>query len=64
VWVSRDAGQSWAKVSLTGDDIVSLGDVTSIKIANPLLADVLLGNGDDWQTTDGGKSFRLLPKKP
>jgi len=64
VWVSRDAGQSWAKVSLTGDDIVPLGDVTSIKIANPLLADVLLGNGDDWQTTDGGKSFRLLPKKP
>ena len=63
VWMSRDAGQSWAKISLTGDDIVPLGNVTSIKITNPLLVDVSLSNGDDWQSTDGGKSFRLLPKK-
>jgi len=38
--------------------------VTAIKIASPSLVDVILSTGDDWQTADGGKSFRLLPRKP
>jgi len=64
LFLSRDNGQTWTKISLTGDDIIPLGDVTEIKIANPLLVDVILSSGDDWQTNDGGKSFRLLPPKP
>lgn len=64
LFLSRDNGQTWTKISLTGDDIIPLGDVTEIKIANPLLVDVILSSGDDWQTNDGGKSFRLLPRKP
>jgi len=61
---SSDNGQSWTKVSLTGDDIIPLGDVTTITISSPALIDVVLSTGDDWQTTDAGKSFRLLPRKP
>lgn len=64
LFLSHDNGKTWTKVSLTGDDIIPLGDVTEIKIANPLLVDVILSSGDDWQTNDGGKSFRLLPRKP
>ena len=64
LYLSRDGGQTWTKISLTGDDIIPLGDVTEIKITNPQLVDVLLNSGDDWQTNDGGKSFRLLPRKP
>jgi len=64
LYLSRDGGQTWTKISLTGDDIMPLGDVTGIKITNPQLVDVLLNSGDDWQTNDGGKSFRLLPRKP
>jgi hypothetical protein len=64
LFVSRDNGQSWTKVSLTGDDIIPLADVTEIKIASPQLVDVLLNSGDNWQSGDGGKSFRLLPHKP
>ena len=64
LFLSRDNGQTWTKISLTGDDIIPLGDVTDIRITNPLLVDVILNTGDDWQTNDGGKSFRLLPRKP
>jgi putative zinc finger protein len=64
LFLSRDGGLTFAKVSLTGDDIIPLGDVTDIKITSPQLANVLLDSGDDWQSNDGGKSFRLLPRKP
>jgi photosystem II stability/assembly factor-like uncharacterized protein len=64
LFLSRDSGQTWAKISLTGDDVIPLGDVAQIKITNPLLVDVILSSGDDWQTNDGGNSFRLLPRKP
>lgn len=64
LYVSGDNGQTWKKVSLTGDDIIPLGDVAEIRIANGGLADVVLNSGDDWQSNDGGKSFRLLPRKP
>ena len=63
VFVSRDRGQSWLKVSLTGDDVIPLGDVTAISLAIGRV-DVILATGDDWQSTDAGKSFRLLPRKP
>jgi hypothetical protein len=64
LFISRDYGQNWTKTSLTGDDVIPLGDVSEIKIKNPQLVDVILNGGDDWQTIDGGKSFRLLPRKP
>jgi hypothetical protein len=64
LFLSRDNGQTWSKVSLTGDDIIALGDVTEIKISGPQTVDIMLSTGDDWQTSDGGKSFRLLPRKP
>jgi photosystem II stability/assembly factor-like uncharacterized protein len=64
LFLSRDGGQTWAKISLTGDDIIPLGDVTDIKITNPQLVDILLSSGGDWQSSDGGKSFRLLSRKP
>jgi photosystem II stability/assembly factor-like uncharacterized protein len=64
LFLSRDSGQTWAKISLTGDDVIPLGDVAEIKVTSPLVVDVILISGDDWQTNDGGKSFRLLPRKP
>jgi len=64
LFLSHDNGKTWTKVSLTGDDIIPLGDVTEIKVTSAQLVDVILSSGDDWQTNDGGKSFRLLPRKP
>lgn len=64
LYFSSDNGQNWKRVSLTGDDIIPLGDVTAIKIGSASLVDVMLSTGDDWQSTDGGKSYRLLPRKP
>jgi hypothetical protein len=60
--VSRDGGQSWGGVALTGT--VLPFEVTQIKITSPEVVDVILSNGYDFQSNDGGKSFRLLPQKP
>jgi hypothetical protein len=64
LYVSPDNDQNWKRVSLTGDDTIPLGDVTAIKIGSASLVDVILSTGDDWQSTDGGKSYRLVPRKP
>ena len=64
LFLSRDNGQTWTKISLTGDDVIPLGDVTEIKVTSPLLVEVILSSGDVWQSNDGGKRFRLSPRKP
>jgi hypothetical protein len=63
-FISRDNGQTWTRVSLTGDDVIPLSDVTDIRPTSPQMVDVILNTGDDWQSNDGGRSFRLLPRKP
>ena len=64
LFLSRDNGQTWTKVSLTGDDVTRLGDVADIRLTSPQMLDVILSTGDDWQSNDAGRSFRLLPRKP
>jgi len=63
LYVSRNGGQSWTKISLTGDDVVPLGDVSAIRLVSPGVINVSLTPGGTWQSIDDGKNFRLLPYK-
>ena len=63
LYLSRDGGQSWTKISLSGDDTMAVGDVTAIRLISPGVVNVSVTPGGTWQSTDGGKSFRLLPYK-
>jgi hypothetical protein len=57
VYASRDNGQTWKKTVLTG---VPPGDVLRIEM-NSQTVHVLLSNGDNWYSADGGQSFSSLP---
>ena len=57
LFVSRDNGQTWQKIPLTGIPPV---DVLRIEMHDQTV-NVVVSNGDDWYSDDGGKTFRTLP---
>ena len=57
LYVSRDNGKTWKKFLLAG---IPPGDVLKIEM-NGQAVNVLLSNGDDWDSNDGGESFHQLP---